>query len=322
MSKNIQPYKCAFSINHSLLNLTCDIAYKAGVLENEGFFPNPEDKISGVKTIVELKGGHLTPSQFKGLANGERLPNNEVANAFASIYQRLARLDPFDESFIQLFEESYFIEGVPNRMGRKAEDFPFPLPLTPRIAPMMKGLFSFLKGSIGKTHPLILSGMAYVEILSIAPYSKGNEALALLLSKAILTRYTKTFLYLPLEENLHKKRDLLYKAIEEGSERADLSGFLLVYLEVLSASLRSLSLRREKKNKETSAQVKRLLAVMEEGKFYGANELCEMLGLKSRLGLMKNYINPALASHLIKRSDPTSPTSRNQRYGKVKKDEE
>ncbi len=317
MSKPNPPYKCPIALNHHILNLAADIAYKAGVLESNGFFPEPTDRIIGVKSIVELSGGHLTPSQFKGLANGESLPSNRIANAFASIYTKLPRLNPFERSFIELYENSYFIDGVPTRMGRKAADFPFALPLTPKIEPMMNHLFLFLKGNEGKTHPLLLSGMAFIEILSIAPYSNGNLPLALLLAKAILIRYSKSLLYIPLEEEILKRMDALFASIEASVEKGELSPFLSFYLSTMSIAIKRLLSRREKKNKETSIQVRRLMEVMEEGKFYGANELCELLNLKSRLGLMKNYINPALSAGLIKRSDPTSPTSRNQRYGKV-----
>ena len=317
MSKLIPPYKCAFSLNHAILNEASNIAFKAGVLSNEGFFPTEEDKISGVKTLILLKGDHLTPSQFKGLALGEVIPGHEEANRLARIYRKLHKMDPSEEDFFLAFEEAYFPEGIPSRMGRKASDFPYPLPLTPRIEPMIKALRSFIKSSEGKTHPLYLSGMAYIEILSIAPYSSGNEALALLVAKAILSRYTKKFLYLPLEEYMQKRKEALDKAIDESCEKANMAPFMLEYLGVIASALSSLLSRKEKKNKQTSPQVSKLLQVMEEGKFYTANELCEMLKLKSRLGLMKNYVNPALAGKYIKRSDPTSITSRNQRYGKA-----
>ena len=62
--------------------------------------------------------------------------------------------------------------------------------------------------------------------------------------------------------------------------------------------------------------VRRLLDVMEYGTAYTAQELLMLLGLKSRLGLRKNYLNPALEQKLISMTEPDKPTSKRQRYQK------
>ena len=59
---------------------------------------------------------------------------------------------------------------------------------------------------------------------------------------------------------------------------------------------------------------KRMVGLMEDGRYYSAAELLGILGLKSRLGLQKNYLQPALKARLIEMSNPLSPTDRNQRY--------
>ena len=96
--------------------------------------------------------------------------------------------------------------------------------------------------------------------------------------------------------------------------------FLNAYLRIVKQSLSRLSRKKKDTQKEQSPQVKRLVEAMEEGKFYSAVELCELLNLKSRLGLMNNYLKPALFAKLIVRSEPLSPTSRSQRYALASKE--
>ena len=63
-----------------------------------------------------------------------------------------------------------------------------------------------------------------------------------------------------------------------------------------------------------SEQVKRLLNVMEYGEAYTAKRIMELLGLKSKEALRKNYLNPAIEAGLVAMSEPDKPTSRNQMY--------
>ena len=51
---------------------------------------------------------------------------------------------------------------------------------------------------------------------------------------------------------------------------------------------------------------------------YKAKELQEMLGLKATAGLKRNYIEPAMRQGLIAMTIPDKPTSRNQRYYRIK----
>ena len=322
MNKPIPPYKAKFSINHEQLYLTSDIAYHAGALGERDFIPEAKDRYQGVLPLLSLANVHLTPSQIRGLFAGEEISGIPLANALAKLYRRINKLNPYDYSIVSAFEEAYFIDGVPNRLGRKAEDCPYVLVTTNKIEPMMKALFNFLSSSNKKTHPILLSGMAYVEIMAIAPYSDKNLALALFLAKAILASYQKEFAYLPFEAHFLRKKADLDRVFEACAEKADMDDFLNAYLKVVRGSLDAIIRKKANQSKGDTAQVKKLLSIMEEGASYSAKELCDILGLKSRLGLMRNYISPALEAKLIRRSEPNSPTSRTQRYSLAPKKEE
>ena len=63
-----------------------------------------------------------------------------------------------------------------------------------------------------------------------------------------------------------------------------------------------------------SRYVQKLLAVMEYGVPYTAEQLLTALALKSRANLRKNYLLPALEEGLIVMGIPDKPTSRSQTY--------
>ena len=67
-------------------------------------------------------------------------------------------------------------------------------------------------------------------------------------------------------------------------------------------------------NKQYSIQVNKLLKVMREDVWYTANEILDLLKLKSKETLRKNYLDPAINNKLIILELPDKPTSRNQRY--------
>ena len=60
--------------------------------------------------------------------------------------------------------------------------------------------------------------------------------------------------------------------------------------------------------------VKTLLAAMEYDVPYSAKELLQILNLKSKENLRKNYLNPALENGWIEMTLPDKPKSKNQRY--------
>lgn len=60
--------------------------------------------------------------------------------------------------------------------------------------------------------------------------------------------------------------------------------------------------------------VKTLLASMEYDIPYSVNELLQILNLKSKENLRKNYLNPALENGWIEMTLPDKPKSKNQRY--------
>lgn len=53
--------------------------------------------------------------------------------------------------------------------------------------------------------------------------------------------------------------------------------------------------------------------------WYSAKELRERMGFKSKSSFIKNYLNPAQSTGIIKLEDSENPQSPNQRYGLTEK---
>lgn len=315
MTKTNAPYKCAFSISNEILYKSVELGVDIGKISVSELRYGIEDAAEATKYSLLTEGIALTPSQYRGLLDKEEIPSEPIANALFKTYCKLPHLDAYDpESLVQTFEANLFREGVPNRLSRKVKGFDYPLPAHNKIEALIKGLYSFANNGKRKVHPLTLSCLFYFEILAIQPYSEYSKMFALLVAKAILGDYNKLLFALPLERLMLKNEKMLDAAYEESVDKGDIGPFILAMLSIIQEGVDTLSRRSVRKPKLSSDQVKRLLSVMSKGRYYGALELCSLLGLKSRLGLSKNYLSPALEAGLIERSNPLSPTSRSQKY--------
>jgi hypothetical protein len=67
---------------------------------------------------------------------------------------------------------------------------------------------------------------------------------------------------------------------------------------------------------QATGQVKRLLAVMDDGGYWTAQDLMARLSLSHRPTFRKNYLNPALQADLLVMQYPEMPRSPKQRYRK------
>ena len=317
MSKLVEPYKCTFSLNNEILASAANIAFKLGRLSitNESR-ADQEDFALATKSTLALEGITLKPSQMRGINRGEEVPSAPLASAINALYAKMARIDPFDPAFLKTFEEAVWHEGVPHRLSRRVATFPYPIPIHQRIEPMMEGLFKFARAGKKKIHPLNLGCLIYFELLAIEPYSEYNGLLARYLLKAIIATCSEDLYALPLERLMLVHKDQIDAAYAASVEKGDTAPFVSRMLKIIDEGVDTLLRRSVRKAPEQSPAVLKLLAKMEDGRFYSAAELCALLGLKSRLGLQKNYIRPALEGHAIEMSNPVSPTDRTQRYRK------
>ena len=80
--------------------------------------------------------------------------------------------------------------------------------------------------------------------------------------------------------------------------------------------LDDISVQISEKNEYLPEAVQKLLEAMEYDVPYTSKALMEKLGLSSKEGFRRNYLQPSLKMNLIQMTIPDKPNSRNQRYVK------
>ena len=85
-------------------------------------------------------------------------------------------------------------------------------------------------------------------------------------------------------------------------------------LERIEEVLCEIQKQSELQNAGSVSYVQSLLNAMEYDISYSSNELLELLNMKSKEALRKNYLNPALEQGLVEMTVPEKPRSKNQRY--------
>ena len=203
-------------------------------------------------------------------------------------------------------------EGVFN-----GEECIFMAPPAKFVPQLVSELFDWMKKNHNQIHPLIMSCIFHYEFVFIHPFSDGNGRMARLWQTAILSKWRTIFEYIPIESQIEKFQKEYYEVIAKCHINGDSTIFIEFMLSQLDKILDDISIQFNEANEHISEAVKRLLDVMEYDIPYTSKTLMEKLGLKSREGFRKNYLNPAIDMCVIKMTAPDTPRSRNQRYIRV-----
>ncbi|MCF0112432.1 MAG: hypothetical protein HUJ60_00460 [Bacilli bacterium] len=318
MPKITEPYKCVYALNNEILFLTGQLAYNIGRLKTiSRSEATVEDHAYAVKASLAAEGIEISPSQMRALKRGEKIETLPEADGLMKLYRRLGNLDPADQGIIGLYEEAMFPNGAPHRKARRVASFPYPIPMHAKLEGMMRGVFHFIRASRGKLFPLSVAALAYFEIMALQPYSSLTGPLAKFLMKAVLAYEFKELAALPIEELMNRHKKEIDAAWEASLEKGDSAPFILRILRLIDIGVKSLLKEALRSRNSGSPLVEKLLAKMEPDKFYSAQELLNLLGLKSRLGLQKNYLRPGIEARKIEMLNPLTPTDRNQKYRKA-----
>lgn len=185
----------------------------------------------------------------------------------------------------------------------------------PQLVPeLMRGLFSWMDVNKDNVHPLVLAAVFHYEFVFIHPFPDGNGRMARLWHNVLLTKWRGVFEYIPLESQIEKFQDDYYDAIAKCHAEGKSDFFIEFILEKIDQILDEVILQFQQPRSDISEYVKRLLNVMEEDTPYSAVTLLELLHLKSRETLRKNYLHPAIELGLVQLTIPEKVNSKNQRY--------
>lgn len=145
-----------------------------------------------------------------------------------------------------------------------------------------------------KIHPLILSSIFHYEVLFLHPFTDGNSRLAQLWQTAILAKWRPFFTIFHWKPRWRGCREDIMRRFLSARWREPLRVLLSLCWNRLR--LRWMKSKRNRRNpvESLSKYVKKLLEAMEEDIPYTANEILELLHLKSKDALRKNYLKPRL----------------------------
>ena len=162
-----------------------------------------------------------------------------------------------------------------------------------------------------------MSSVFHYEFVFIHPFADGNGRMARLWHTAILSKWKHVFEFIPIESQIEKFQDEYYDAIARCHVSGESTIFIEFMLSQIDRILEDISLQMNEENEQFSETVRKMLEIMEYDTPYTRKTLMEKLGLKSRDGFRRNYLQPALEMNLIQMTLPDKPNSRNQRYMKV-----
>ena len=314
-------YSPSFSITNEMVYLISEISDKLGRISNYKDFESRahlrrNNRIKSIHSSLAIEANSLSMDEVRAVINGKSVIGpqkeiQEVKNAY-SAYEQIGSFDPYSIEDLKrlhgiltkfIVDESgefrHGEEGVFD--GDKCIFMAPPAHLVPRL---MDDLFGWMQNEKTSIHPLILSSVFHYEFVFIHPFADGNGRMARLWQTALLSMWKPVFQYLPIESHVYKFQTEYYNAISKCHVAGNSDAFIEFMLTMINSSLDEVMQQAASSNSGISEQVKRLLSVMEYGEAYTAKRIMELLGLKSKEALRKNYLNPAINEGLVIMSEP------------------
>lgn len=326
-------YRPPFTITNGMVKLVSEISVKIGRLDRyRELDTRPHlrrnNRIRSIHSSLAIEANELSLDAVRGVIDGRAVVGpqkeiQEVKNAYKA-YDQVDRFDPFSIDALKrlhgVMTDLTIAESGEFRRGEEGvfdgSRCIFMAPPAKRVPSLMEDLFSWMNREKEDLHPLILSSVFHDEFVFIHPFADGNGRMARLWQTGILCAWNPIFQYLPIESQIHAFQPEYYEAIATCHREGQSNSFVLFMLEKIDETLDMVFRQTDSSDSIIGQYVKRLLDAMEYDVPYSANRIMELLHLKSRETLRKNYINPALEMGLIIMSNPDKPTSRNQTYMK------
>ena len=327
MKNYIPPYQ----ITDEILIYVSSISDKIGqITQRNGLEAKPHlrrnNKIRSIHSSLHIEANSLSLNEVKDVINGKLVLGaaaeiQEVKNAYAA-YDEISMVNPYQIEELKrihgvmtkyLVEESgqfrHHEEGVFD-----GERCIFMAPPAQFVPELMQELFDWMNANKDTVHPLIMSAVFHYEFVFIHPFADGNGRMARLWHTIILSKWKPIFEYIPIESQIEKFQEEYYQAIAECHKDGGSTRFIIFMLKQIDSVLDEIIAQSMSQESGITEYVKTLLATMEYDVPYSAKELLQILNLKSKENLRKNYLNPALENGWIEMTLPDKPKSKNQRY--------
>ena len=328
MDKYTPPYE----ITEEMLEFVSEIMENLGKLSSVNDLEKlprlrRANRIKSIHSSLAIENNTLSVEQVTAVINGKRVlaPQKdieEVKNAF-NAYEKLSEVNPYSIKDLLkihgimmngLVKEAGKIRSgqvdVYNRDGKVVHLAP-PAEFVPK---QLEQLFNWVENS--SVNMLIKSSVFHYEFEFIHPFNDGNGRMGRFWQTALLSGWKAIFAWIPIESIIKENQEDYYNAISLSTSQGKSNIFIEFMLDVINKAIKDIITDTRNHYNHINNQVAELMNVIESYP-QSATELMEKLGLKSRLGFRKNYIQPALVAGLVKMTEPNKPTSKNQKYFNV-----
>ncbi len=328
MDKYAPPYE----ITEEMLEFVSEIMENLGKLSSVNDLEKlprlrRANRIKSIHSSLAIENNTLSVEQVTAVINGKRVLASqkdieEVKNAF-NAYEKLSEVNPYSVKDLLkihrimmngLVKEAGKIRsgqvGVYNRDGKVVHLAP-PAEFVPK---QLEQLFNWVENS--SVNMLIKSSVFHYEFEFIHPFNDGNGRMGRFWQTALLSGWKAIFAWIPIESIIKENQEDYYNAISLSTSQGKSNIFIEFMLDVINKAIKDIITDTRNHYNHINNQVAELMNVIESYP-QSATELMEKLGLKSRLGFRKNYLQPALDAGLVKMTEPNKPTSKNQKYFKV-----
>ncbi len=328
----MENYIPPFEITNKMFELSAEIMENLGRLSNV----NELEKLPRLRKVSRLKSIHsslaiennsLSFKQVTDIINSKKVlgPADDilaVKNAFKA-YKELDFINPYEISDLLkihgimmdgLVEESGKIRtsnvGVFDSEGNVIHT----APPKQMVYELINQLFDWVKNT--DIQMLIKSSVFHYEFEFIHPFRDGNGRMGRLWQTALLASWKPVFKYIPIESVIKDNQNSYYNAIAKSTSDGNCNSFILFMLDVINKAIQDILNDTREHYNHLSIQINKLMKVMETYP-QSAQEIMDRLGLKSRVGFRKNYLNPAIEAGIVEMTIPDKPTSKSQMYFKV-----
>ncbi len=325
-------YMPPFDITNKMFALAAQVMEQLGKLSNVNELERLPRlrKVSRIKSIhssLAIENNTLSIKQVTDVIEGKRVlgPADDilaVKNAFTA-YKELENVDAFSLADLQrvhgimmngLVSESGMLRtgdvGVFDANGNVVHVAP--------PASIARGqinrLFNWIKES--DVQMLIKSSVFHYEFEFIHPFRDGNGRMGRYWQTALLASWKPIFKYIPIESVIKDNQEEYYKVIKISTSQGKSNVFIEFMLDVILKAITDIVNDTTEHYNHLSVQINKLMKVLETYP-QSAQMLMDKLGLKSRVGFRKNYLNPAIEAGLVGMTIPDKPTSKSQMYFKI-----
>lgn len=325
-------YVPPFDITNKMLELSAQIMEQVGRLSHVNELESLPRlrKVSRIKSIhssLAIENNTLSLKQVTDVLDGKRVLGDAedilaVKNAFAA-YKELDEIDVYSIDDLKkihgIMMNGLVLESGALRTGDVGVfdadgNIIHVAPPANLAREHIARLFDWIKTS--DTQMLIKSCVFHYEFEFIHPFRDGNGRMGRLWQTALLASWKPIFKYIPIESVIKDNQSEYYEAIRVSTAQGKSNAFIEFMLDVILKAVIDIANDTKKHYNHLSAQINRLMQVMESYP-QTVKELMTKLGLKSREGFRKNYLNPAIEAGLVSMTIPDKPTSKNQMYYKT-----